>query len=144
MAEIHAPVAQLNDRLETPIDRFFRRLTPDRSYWRLGWGVIDTAELYQPTDGTAPLRPRDVGPGAHHLRVERETLRRMPVTGCVLFTIRTYVCPIGAVPTPDDATALADAIDAMPADVATYKQLDRVGPSVSDWLRRAAGDPLAQ
>ena len=143
MAEIHAPVAQLNDQLEDPIDRFFDRLTPERAYWRLGWGVLDTDELYQPTDATAPPRAADPRPGEHHLRVERETLRRMPLTGCVLFTIRTYVCPIGTVPCPDDAAALADAIDAMPGDVAEYKQLDRVGPSVSRWLRRADAESAA-
>jgi hypothetical protein len=140
MAEIHAPVAQLNDRLETPIDLFFQRLTPERSYWRLGWGVIDTDELYQPTDGTAPPRPSGIAPGAYQLRVERETLRRMPETGCVLFTIRTYICPIGSVPGPDDAALLADAIEAMPTDVAEYKQLDRVGAAVAGWLRRAADE----
>jgi len=141
MAEIHEPVAQLNDHLEDPIDRFFDRLTPDRSYWRLGWGVLDTDELYQPTDGTAPARPADAPPAAHHLRVERETLRRMPDTGCVLFTIRTYLCPLDAVPGPDDALALAEAIESMPADVAEYKQLDHVGAVVARWLRRAADDP---
>ena len=65
----------------------------------------------------------------------------MPDTGCVLFTIRTYICPIGDVPGPRDAATLADAIDAMPTDVAAYKQLDRVGPTVSAWLRRAAAEP---
>lgn len=144
MAEIHEPVARLNDHLEAPIDRFFDRLTPDRSYWRLGWGVLDTDELYQPTDGTAPARPVETPPAAHHLRVERETLRRMPETGCVLFTIRTYLCPLDAVPGPDDALALAEAIESMPNDVAEYKQLDRVGTVVSGWLRRAAADPELQ
>ncbi len=140
MTEIHAPVARLNEHLEAPIDRFFDRLTPERSYWRLGWGVIDTDDLYQPTDGTAPPRPASVPASAHHLRVERETLRRMPATGSVLFTIRTYVCPLVDVPGPDDAMALADAIDSMPADVAAYKQLDGVGSAVSGWLRRAADE----
>lgn len=141
MAEIHEPVARLNEHLEAPIDKFFDRLTPDRSFWRLGWGVLDTDELYQPTDGTAPNRPTDAPAAAHHLRVERETLRRMPETGCVLFTIRTYLCPLDAVPGPGDALALADAIDSMPTDVAAYKQLEGPGSAVSGWLRRAAAEP---
>jgi hypothetical protein len=53
MAEVHAPVAQLNDQLSRPIDGFLDRLRPDRSFWRLGWGILDTDDWYTPIDGTA-------------------------------------------------------------------------------------------
>ena len=59
LADVHAPVALLNEQLQGPIDRFFERLTPERSFWRLGWGVLDTADWYTPTDGTAAPRPND-------------------------------------------------------------------------------------
>ena len=85
---------ELNDQLEAPIDSFFDRLTPERSFWRLGWGVLDTPTGTRPLDGTAGPRPVDPAPDQLFLRVERETLRRFPVTNCVLFTIRTYVTPI--------------------------------------------------
>lgn len=139
MADVHRPVAQLNEQLEPAIDRALARLRPDRSYWRLGWGVLDSAELYQPTDGTAAPRPHGVTPPpVHQLRVERETLRRMPRTECILFTIRTYLCPLGALPGGSDAAALADAIDALPDDVAAYKQLSGSRSSITSWLREAA------
>jgi hypothetical protein len=124
MAGVHAPVAQLNEQLEAPIDSFFDRLTPQRSFWRLGWGVLDTAGWYTPLDGTAAPRPADPGPDELFLRVERETLRRFPVTNCVLFTIRTYVTPIPAV-AADAAVArrLSDALAALPDDVRVYKDV---------------------
>jgi Haem-dependent oxidative N-demethylase, alpha subunit-like len=137
LADVHAPVARLNAELGDPIDRFLERLTPQRSFWRLGWGVLDTDDLYQPLDGTA-ARPRDPGiePGGAHLRVERETLRRFPRTRCVLFTIRTYLTSLGAIAVrPYDAARLAEALDALPDDVAAYKQLDALGPRVAAWLR---------
>jgi len=124
MAGVHAPVAQLNEQLEAPIDGFFERLTPQRSFWRLGWGVLDTSDWYTPLDGTAGPRPVAPGPDELFLRVERETLRRFPVTGCVLFTIRTYVTPIPAVAAdPEVAHRLADALDALPEDVRGYKDV---------------------
>ena len=124
MAGVHAPVAQLNEQLEAPIDGFFERLTPERSFWRLGWGVLDTSDWYTPLDGTAGPRPVAPGPDELFLRVERETLRRFPVTGCVLFTIRTYVTPIPAVAAdPEVAHRLADALDALPEDVRGYKDV---------------------
>jgi len=124
MAGVHAPVAQLNDQLEGPIDGFFDRLTPERSFWRLGWGILDTPDWYTPLDGTAGPRPLDPAPDELFLRVERETLRRFPATGCVLFTIRTYVTPIPEVSSDSEvARRLADALRALPNDVRGYKDV---------------------
>jgi dimethylamine monooxygenase subunit A len=143
LAEVHAPVAQLNEQLATPIDGFFERLAPERSYWRLGWGVLDTDDPYQPVDGTAAARPGlpDAAEVADRtfLRVERETIRRFAVTGVVLFTIRTYIRPLAHLAErTDDAARLAEALAAFPADVADYKQLDDLGPLVRGWLEQVA------
>ncbi len=124
MAGVHAPVAQLNEQLEAPIDSFFDRLTPQRSFWRLGWGILDTPDWYTPVDGTAAPRPTASGPHEHFLRVERETLRRFPATNCVLFTIRTYVAPITALAEDVDvAGRLAASVSALPGDVKSYKDV---------------------
>ena len=135
MAEVHAPVARLNDQLAIPVDRFFDRLRPDRSYWRLGWGILDTADWYTPIDGTAAPRPVEPAPEHMFLRVERETLRRFPKTNCVLFTIRTYVAPLDTVAAPAARSRLADALEAMPPDVRGYKDLARNAQSIVDYLR---------
>jgi hypothetical protein len=124
MAGVHAPVAQLNEQLETPIDAFFERLTPQRSFWRLGWGILDTADWYTPVDGSAAPRPADPAPDELFVRVERETLRRFPATNCVLFTIRTYVAPVASVADDADvAHRLADSLAALPDDVRDYKDV---------------------
>ncbi|MGH9133134.1 MAG: heme-dependent oxidative N-demethylase family protein [Ilumatobacteraceae bacterium] len=139
LPEVHAPVSRLNDQLGGSVDTFFARLGPERSFWRLGWSVLDTGELYQPTDGTAP--PVDPLPDVElagerlFLRVERETFRRFPVTGCVLFTLRTYVRPLAHLAArPDDARRLADALQAMPDDVADYKKVAELTPTAVAWL----------
>jgi hypothetical protein len=144
LVDVHAPVSRLNDQLGGSVDTFFERLRPDRSFWRLGWSVLDTGELYQPTDGTAP--PIDPLPGVDRaverwagerlfLRVERETFRRFPDTRCVLFTLRTYVRPLAHLAErPHDALRLAEALRAMPADVADYKKVAGLTPSAVSWL----------
>jgi hypothetical protein len=140
MAGVHAPVDRLNDQLEAPIDGFFDRLTPERSFWRLGWGVLDTADWYTPIDGTASPRPVEPDPDQYYLRVERETLRRFPGTGCILFTIRTYVTPIlASCATPAEATRLAAALDSLPADVRDYKDLVTTAHVLAEELRRTCG-----
>ncbi len=131
LSEVHQPVARLNDQLANPIDGFFERLRPERSWWRLGWGLLSTDELYLPLDGTAPAAPRPPAPGDADatdrlfLRVERETLRRFPRTGAVLFTIGTTVRPLSHLAgRPDDARRLAEALQAFPDDVAAYKGVE--------------------
>lgn len=128
MAEVHEPVPELNRQLEPAIDRFLNRLTPAQAYWRLGWGVLDVADGYTPIDGTAAPRPVSIEPDALVLRVERETLRRFPQTGCVLFTIRTYVQPVmTAVASEADRLALATSLDAMSETIRDYKDLSAWG-----------------
>ncbi|MDX2380781.1 MAG: DUF3445 domain-containing protein [Acidimicrobiia bacterium] len=140
LREVHAPVPRLNEQLGEPVERILARLTPERSYWRLGWGIIDVAEGYTPTDGTGPSRPALPSTDTLHVRVERETLRRFPCTGCVLFTIRTYVARL------DDVAAdgvhrdrLAAAVDLMPGDVREYKDLATFGEELVRSLRSNDG-----
>jgi len=124
ISRVHAPVDQLNEQLEEAVDGFFARLRPDRSFWRLGWGILDTAEGYTPLDGTAAPRPTSLTLDDLHVRVERETLRRLPLTGAVLFTIRTYVTPLRSVlGNLEDRVAIDSIIDAMPDGVVRYKDL---------------------
>jgi hypothetical protein len=144
LVDVHAPVSRLNDQLGGSVETFFERLRPDRSFWRLGWSVLDTGELFQPTNGTAP--PLDPLPSVDgdverwagerlFLRVERETFRRFPDTRCVLFTLRTYVRPLAHLATRrDDARRLAEALQAMPADVADYKKVAELTPKAVAWL----------
>lgn len=142
LREVHAPVPRLDEQLGDPVDRFLTRLTPQRSYWRLGWGIIDVPDGYTPTDGTAVVRPTAPSPDALFVRVERETLRRFPRTGCVLFTIRTYVAAVGdAARDPLAGERLALAVEAMPGDVREYKDLGRVGDELVRFLRRRANSP---
>ena len=130
---MHAPVAQLNEQLGDPIARFLDRLTPDKSFWRLGWGVLDTDDLYQPLDGTAAPRSGRITLDDLWVRVERETLRRFPRTGCVLFTIRTYLRTVRDV--AGDAQRierLTTALASMPDDIAGYKQLEAIRPGLAE------------
>lgn len=141
MAEVHAPVDRLNEQLRDPIDSFFSRLTVEKPFWRLGWGVLDTDDPYQPMDGTASTPPPLPDVGAPDtgdrlfLRVERETLRRFPETDCVLFTIRTYIRPLShLIERPEDAGRLADALSQLPDDVRDYKRTTELTAAAVQWL----------
>lgn len=88
MAQIHAPVARYDTDLDSPVNSVMRRLTPDRPIWRINWGLSNHPALFQPV---APPHTPGMDPADLWFRVEWQTLRRLPLTGAVLFTIRTHV-----------------------------------------------------
>ena len=138
---VHAPVAELNEQLGPAVDGFFDRLRSERSFWRLGWGILDTADGYTPLDGTAAPRPTIPTLDDLHVRVERETCDGFPRTNAVLFTIRTYVAPIlVAADDRDVARRLADSLSALPDDVRGYKDLRTTADALISALRGTPGE----
>ena len=70
-----------------------------------------------------------------YLRVERQTLRRLPATGAVLFGIRVHVYPLNQIiDRPERAVELIGAIDALPADIQHYKSLLPFRQALLEWL----------
>lgn len=86
--QIHGPVPVYDEQLSRPTNAFFDRLKPEHSFWRLNWTLIDSPTLHQPT-GARHSPNGDLA--KWFLRVERQTLRRLSVSGAIVFTIRNYV-----------------------------------------------------
>jgi hypothetical protein len=122
VAAVHAPVPGYLTQLSGPVERLMDRLPADRVLERSNWGLADGADLFAPGDRSAgPLPPGAAGERLW-LRIERQTLRRLPRSGAVVFTIRTFQAPIGILRTdPEAACLLARAIRELPPDVADYK-----------------------
>jgi dimethylamine monooxygenase subunit A len=71
------------------------------------------------------------------LRVERQTLRRLPASGAVLFTIRTHVTRLGeAIRDAKSARDLAMAVRTMPDDVARYRNGGTFRRALMGWLNQ--------
>ncbi|CAL1717362.1 unnamed protein product [Somion occarium] len=63
-----------------------------------------------------------VTPSMVWLRTERQTLRRLPISGAIVFTIRVYQTPVTQlVEEPGVPGRMASAIRSWPEDVAVYK-----------------------
>jgi Haem-dependent oxidative N-demethylase, alpha subunit-like len=139
---IHEPVPGFAERLAAPVERFFAGLQVERPVWRANWTLSDTPELYVPPGHrgrSKPVAAERVGDEVW-LRVERQTLRRLPRTRDVLFTIRTYVEPlVQVIDTPATARALADRLRELPDAVAAYKGIAPIGAPLLAWLERRAG-----
>jgi dimethylamine monooxygenase subunit A len=144
MLGIHIPVPQYGEEVGAPTNSLLSRLTPDRPVWRMNWGIADNPALHQPTghfDPNAGSRVLDVGVDVV-LRIERQTLIRLPNTGAVVFGIRSIVRTLNEVlhSDPTVATRMALAIETLPEDMRAYKSLTKLGPLVSAWLRALSTD----
>jgi dimethylamine monooxygenase subunit A len=133
---IHDPVPGFAPALQRPVARFFAALKPDRILARVNWGIADEPARFQPIghDADAGIGAANAG-SALYLRVERQTLRRLPESQVVLFTIRTEITPLDQViATHDDARDLAGAIHDMSPAMLRYKHLTAVAPALLAWL----------
>jgi hypothetical protein len=138
---IHGPVPFYPERLARPVDRFLTVLKTGRLAKRHTWSVIDDAALFQPSGHGATtvspwVTPENAG-ATLVLRVERQTFRRLPETGAVVFGIRTHVTPLERVTAlPGEAARLRDAILAFPPEMGRYKSLLPFRPALLAYLER--------
>lgn len=126
LGQIHQPVPGYAQQLERRVDQIFERFKIDRPGWRLNWSLVDTPTLCLCCD-SADL---PVGITAENagdrlwLRIERQTLRRIPATGDMLFTVHTYVYPLRQVAAdPDLAASLLATLETLPPDTQIYKRI---------------------
>ncbi len=140
---VHGPVPLYADRLARPVDRFMRHVKPGHIASRLNWSVLDDPVLFQPggkwrVEGNGDITAENAGERLF-LRVERQTLRRLPESDAVLFGIRVHVYGLGqAIDRPAHAVALADAVRNLPRDVMHYKSMLPISDALLGWLDRRA------
>jgi hypothetical protein len=146
LAEVHGPVPIYADRLERPVDRFMRHLKGGHIASRLNWSILDDPALFQPTgkwrtDANTDITRMNAG-ARLYLRVERQTLRRLPDSDAILFGIRVHRYRLDRViTTPALAARLAEAVRALPDPIVHYKSLRTVQDALLGWLTDRGPDP---
>lgn len=122
MASIHVPVARYDKDLDSPVNAVLTRLNVEKPMWRTNWGISNHASLFQPD--IPPITP-DIDIAEMWFRTEWQTLRRLPETGAILFTIRTYVEKLSDFVTRDYELVhgIGDIINKIPENVAQYKSI---------------------
>jgi hypothetical protein len=139
LGEIHGPVPGYDAALGRPVDRFFEKLAVDKPVWRLNWTIHARSEPFQPVAPTiGRIEPEELAESVS-LRIERQTLRRLPASGDVLFTIRTYIKPLGEIARDTEAARrLATAIEALPPAMRAYRSMATFADELVAWLRGQA------
>jgi hypothetical protein len=143
--EIHGPVPRLTgEGITSRAEQFLMRLPADRVYRRVNWTLsasgsrkLDISLEELPEWGKdIPRLVADRDFGNLQLRIELEHFIRLPMSGAVTFSIRTFMASleeIKAVPAWRDQ--LAQILAATPADIATYKGIIDYRDEAIRWLR---------
>jgi dimethylamine monooxygenase subunit A len=134
MGEIHGAVPGFatGSRNASLIERMFDNLSPERMVIRWNWSLNDTPALYLPLSKHGVKRRFGEGQNIADkvfIRLERQTFRKMPKSGDVLFTIRTHVNPLEDLEQRPDAATLAASLEKlllnMNPDELRYKSLEQ-------------------
>ena len=131
------------DGLVARINRMFDALQPGIILERFNWTIQAGGQRFTPS--SAPLRKRALAAPLQdaaallHLRVERQTIRKLPQTGALLFTIRVCIDPLqAALQTNEHIKALRSAWQNTSPDLAAYKGWPAYQPLLMAALEQAA------
>lgn len=129
LAELHRPVTGFQERLLARVTRIFDGLREDLVLERRNWSVVSSPDLHAPDPASMraaiPTLDPDHAAESLYVRVERQTLRRLPQTGGVVFTIRVWIDPLATIAAePIRLARFAEAWRTAHPDFRAYKRLE--------------------
>lgn len=120
----HVPGFEAGTRNAAMINRIFDNLQPGQPAERFNWSINWQEKLHHPQTG----RNDTANPDDAVIRVERQTLTKLPQTGAIVFTIRIYLDPVSLFANHPEgsllATELGRQLEALTEAQAAYKGLD--------------------
>ena len=137
---VHGPVPGFKSILGAPTQDLMARLKVERPVWRMNWGIRPTSQLDQsPRHGEFLTQQQSLVTSENagdrcFLRVERQTLSRLPKTGNILFTIHTHqtrLCDLANV----QKHRLLRTLQTCPRETLSYKGLATIAEPVIAFLQ---------
>ncbi|PFH49110.1 hypothetical protein AMATHDRAFT_76391 [Amanita thiersii Skay4041] len=98
--EIHGPVPFYKEKMQMSMDRFFSKMPCDKPIQRGSWGIEVGQPLYlqpgHPEWSLRDVQSPDIKVEDLHLRVDWQTLRRLPLSQAIVFNFKGLFTPITA------------------------------------------------
>ena len=146
----HIPVPTLSDKLGVRIDRVLSSVHADTPCERFNWQVTPMATLFFPHDDPhrananamhavrdALCREPDRAGELLFMRVERQTLNRLPASRAVAFSLHTYSDPLSVLEAdPEGARSMLRLLEGYSESRWHYSEMDIVREPLLDYLRR--------
>ncbi|MET1412752.1 DUF3445 domain-containing protein [Roseibium sp. HPY-6] len=141
MTGIHDGVPGFNgSRMGQVVARLFDNLKVGQLLCRFNWSIYPDDKLHHPMPEGIPFDVDSRTFARLFLRVERQTLRRLPENGDILFTIKIHHDPLSLLSRQEDRAAIASNLRAqllaLRNDQLTYKGLTKARDEIAAVLHR--------
>ncbi|WP_299482823.1 DUF3445 domain-containing protein [uncultured Roseibium sp.] len=141
MTGIHNGVPDFNDaRMGQVVARLFENLKVGQLLCRFNWSIYPDDKLHHPMPEGIPFDVTSQTFASLFLRVERQTLRRLPESGDILFTIKIHHDPLSLLARQEDRIAIASNLRtqllALRSDQLIYKGLAKARDEIAAVLLR--------
>lgn len=146
--DIHAPITPIVEPMMRAAQKLMERLPVGRPVWRLNWSIKTTDQLdmtsrhsddfSQRLARKLPYLTPDALGDQLYIRIERQTLTRLPRSQAVLFTVHTYQNRLGHElgQRPDAAQRLLNVLTTAPPALLAYKSITPFLPVLVEHLNR--------
>ncbi|AUD06397.1 heme-dependent oxidative N-demethylase family protein [Spirosoma pollinicola] len=144
--QIHAPIIPIVEPMMRAAQKSLERLPVGRPVWRLNWSVKVTDQLDMTSRHLPALKqalaeqlpyltPNTIG-NQLFIRVERQTLTRLPRSGAILFGIHTYQNRLAneVNSRPGGAAHMANVFSTTPPAMLDYKSMTDFLPALLTYL----------
>ncbi|KAI2628585.1 hypothetical protein GGR54DRAFT_352098 [Hypoxylon sp. NC1633] len=96
--EIHQPIPDYKEKMQFSMDRFFSKMPASKPIQRGSWGLEVDQPLYMPPgdphESYRDIQDKTLTRSRIHLRVDWQTLRRLPLSGAVVFNFKALFTPL--------------------------------------------------
>ena len=140
LLELHKDVPSYERKIGNRVNNLFNKLPNDRIFQRFNWSIYEEATLFQPAksksfvERSKTITNKNAGDRLF-IRVERQTIRRLPETKAIAFTIRVHVDPLSSI--KDDLSLVRDlkkALKNLSEGMKRYKSLGPIETPLLGWL----------
>tara|TARA_Y100000588_G_scaffold103811_1_gene113173 strand:+ start:11 stop:865 length:855 start_codon:yes stop_codon:yes gene_type:complete len=140
LLELHKDVPSYEREIGNRVNNLFNKLPNDRIFQRFNWSIYEEATLFQPAksksfvERSKTITNKNAGDRLF-IRVERQTIRRLPETQAIAFTIRVHVDPLSSI--KDDLSLVRDlkkALKNLSEGMKRYKSLGPIETPLVGWL----------
>ncbi len=137
---LHKDVPSYSSKIGSRVNNIFINLPEEKIFQRFNWSIYETPILFQPAERKSYIeRSKQINQenagDKLFIRVERQTIRRLPVSRSIIFTIRVHVDPLNSI--KKDLSLLQDlkkAIVDLDVSMKEYKSIDQINQPLINWL----------
>jgi len=146
LIDLHKYVPSYEKKIGNRVNNIFNKLPNDRIFQRFNWSIYEDASLFQPVkskslvERSKTITDKNAGDRLF-IRVERQTIRRLPKTQAIAFTIRVHVDPLSSI--EEDLLlikGLKKTLKNLSQGMKKYKSVDQIEAPLISWLDKKIKD----